>query len=181
MAFEISDLKVGSGRLGLGPLPGADGDFAQDFARLTGWAPGLVISMTETEEMHRAGAAGLGAALAGAGIDWVHLPIRDFGAPDAGTGARWPEISPRVHALLDRGGRGLVHCRGGCGRWEERGVVLWKVWREATTGPEWRHRRIRGTEKKLGMREWEGSDAAAGERHGEWWEQQPHRQRHWHE
>lgn len=133
MAFGISDLKVGSGRLGLGPLPGADGDFAQDFARLTGWAPGLVISMTETEEMHRAGAAGLGAALAGAGIDWVHLPIRDFGAPDAETGAGWPEVSRRVHALLDRGGRGLVHCRGGCGR---SGMIVLRLMVERGEDPE---------------------------------------------
>lgn len=110
MNWPAADLEVGAGRLSLSPLPGRGGDLAGDLAALAGWRPDLVVSLTETAEMARHGAAGLPAALAGRGIGWLHLPVADFGVPQtalplAGLAAR-----------LAQGQRIALHCLGGCGR-----------------------------------------------------------------
>jgi protein-tyrosine phosphatase len=36
----------------------------------------------------------------------------DYGVPAGG----WPDVSVDLHAVLAKGGRIVVHCRGGCGR-----------------------------------------------------------------
>lgn len=114
--FQISSITLASGaRLGLCRLPGRSGDLAGDVARITAWAPAIVVSMTETAEMQDKGGAGLGVALATAGIAHAHFPIRDFGIPDKGD-AGWLALSARLHAVLDQGGSVLLHCLGGKGR-----------------------------------------------------------------
>ena len=133
MGFGIYAVTAGTGQLALSPLPGGGGDFASDFSVLREWAPGLVISMTEGAEMAALGGGGLGAALAAEGIGWAHLPLPDFGAPGAGTLEAWPDVSARARALLEAGGRVLVHCRGGCGR---SGMVVLRLLVELGEAPE---------------------------------------------
>lgn len=115
--FAIATLPLPrGGRLGVSRLPGAGGDLAADVAAIAAWRADLVVSMTETAEMERLGAGALPVSLGSAGIAWAHLPIRDFGAPDGASGPAWPDLSRRLHAVLDRGGSVLLHCRGGLGR-----------------------------------------------------------------
>ena len=132
MEFEIFSLPSLNGALALSPLPGRSGAYAAVLARVVNWAPNLVLSMTETAEMHRVGAGQLGADLGAHGIGWVHLPIRDFGAPTGVTLTAWPEASRRARSVLDQGGRVLVNCFGGCGR---SGMAVVRVLVEAGEAP----------------------------------------------
>ncbi|HBS48654.1 MAG TPA: protein phosphatase [Rhodobacteraceae bacterium] len=109
-------LAVGGGALALCAMPGVGGDYAGDLALIRDWAPGLVISMTTEAGMEAAGAANLGFDLQRMGCRWAHLPVPDFGGPDADIAALWPEVSGSARRTLTGGGRVLVHCRGGCGR-----------------------------------------------------------------
>jgi protein-tyrosine phosphatase len=61
----------------------------------------------------RKGAGSLGTDLANEGIDWLHLPVPDFGVPE---NLDWPMVHDRVRTVLAQGDRVLVHCFGGCGR-----------------------------------------------------------------
>ncbi|KMK68525.1 protein-tyrosine phosphatase family protein [Puniceibacterium sp. IMCC21224] len=112
----IHALPVAGGILAIAPLPGSDGDYAGDLEHIHGWAPALVISLTTDVEMLAGGAQNLGAQLQDQGTRWAHLPIADFGAPDAGFADKWTGISGQALQALAGRGRVLVHCRGGCGR-----------------------------------------------------------------
>lgn len=107
----IHALEAGGGWLALGPLP-LDGDAA----RLADWGATLVLSMTPRPEMDGLGAGDLPQALGRVGVDWMNLPIPDFGAPEGETAALWPLASVTARQVLGGGGRVFVHCRGGCGR-----------------------------------------------------------------
>ncbi|HLQ20459.1 MAG TPA: protein phosphatase, partial [Tabrizicola sp.] len=114
--MDIAELAVGGGMLGLGPMPGRDGDYARDLKQLLRWGPGLALTMTTAAELAAKGAEGLPSDLAEAGVKWLHLPIADYGAPSGGTLAAWPAASAQAHGVLAAGGRVWVHCMGGCGR-----------------------------------------------------------------
>jgi protein-tyrosine phosphatase len=46
----------------------------------------------------------------------MHLPIPDYGAPDALVESQWTEAAQRALDVLASGGKVWVHCMGGCGR-----------------------------------------------------------------
>jgi len=127
-SFVVSQVKAGGGTLGICPLPGHCGTYADDFAAVTRWAPGIVVSMTQAQEMAGVGAGALGEELKNAGIEWHHLPIADFGAPGGAVQRAWPQVSKTISEELGRGGRVLVHCRAGCGR---SGMIVLRVMVEA--------------------------------------------------
>lgn len=109
--FAIATLPLaGGGRLGVCRLP----HLPADLLAILAWKPAAVVSMTEASEMTLC--PDLGRVLAEAGIAWLHLPIRDFSGPDGASRDAWPELARRLHAILDRGGGVLLHCRGGKGR-----------------------------------------------------------------
>ncbi len=111
--FAIYNLPVGTGQMALCPVPGACGDYTHDLSAALDWTPALVISLTAQHEMEACGADNLGADLMKQGIDWVHLPVPDFGVP---TDLDWPALFAQMTGHLSQGRRVLVHCRGGCGR-----------------------------------------------------------------
>lgn len=112
----IAELAVGGGVLGIGPMPGRGGAYAADLAELRRWGPRLALTMTTAEELAAKGAEALPEDLARAGIDWLHLPIGDYGVPAGATLEGWPLASTRARAVLAAGGKVWVHCMGGCGR-----------------------------------------------------------------
>ena len=116
MGYEVFAVPVGTGRLALAPVPGAEGDLQADVDAIAQWGANLVVSATETEEMQTLGAEALPGALRDAAIHWAHFPIRDFGVPDDNVQAQWASVSEQARQQLQVGGRVLVHCRGGCGR-----------------------------------------------------------------
>lgn len=126
--YEISELVLGGGMLGIAPIPGRSGGYDRDLSAILRWGAGLVLTMTTSLELERVGAGGLGDDLAAAGVGWRHLPIPDFGAPPPGTVALWPEASALAHEVIGSGGRVLAHCYGGCGR---SGMALMRLMVEA--------------------------------------------------
>lgn len=67
----------------------------------------------ETPEGEFAAAAG---ALGAAGIAVLHLPIEDFGIPDAAFLDRWRALRPRLLSILAGGGSVAMSCLAGFGR-----------------------------------------------------------------
>ena len=138
--FVIHEMALGGGSLALSPIPGRTRHYGADRARLLEWRPALVVTMTELAELARKGAGGMPEDLAAAGIAWRHLPIRDFGTPDAATDAAWPALAADVMAVLGRGGRVLIHCYGGCGR---SGMAVLRLMIGAGEGPDTALARLR--------------------------------------
>lgn len=131
MSFRIETLTFGTGaRLGICPMPGRGGALLADVSAIFRWGPDIVVSMTEMAEMTRQGMDDLGGLLAAGNVAWAHFPIRDFGAPDKA--GDWPELSARLHAVLDDGGSVLAHCYGGQGR---SGMVLLRLMVERGEDP----------------------------------------------
>lgn len=129
----IHAFSVAGGILAIAPLPGGDGDYSGDLDHFHGWAPALVISLTTDVEMLAAGAQDLGAHLQDQGTRWAHLPVPDFGAPDAAFNECWTRVSTGALRALTGGGRVLVQCRGGCGR---SGMVALRLMIEAGEAPD---------------------------------------------
>lgn len=109
MAFEIVEWKIGGGVLALSPIVSS----ALGAAELTLWRPDVVVSLTSQAEIKAAKAE---VYLADGRWRWEHHAIEDFGVPDADFEAVWPQLSAALLEELARGGRVLVHCKGGCGR-----------------------------------------------------------------
>lgn len=126
--FVIHALPVGKGGLAITPMPGRTRHYYTDWLRLVDWAPDMVVTMTAQHELDRKGAGTLGADLAAAGIKWRHVPVADFGTPDAATAQLWPGIEAEAVDILSNGGKVLVHCYGGCGR---SGMAVLRIMRAA--------------------------------------------------
>jgi hypothetical protein len=106
MAFELAEIAVGGGVLGLCPLPQAG-----DVAVLQAWHPNLVLTLVERTEAAEL-SPDLCAALAGRGIAQRWFEIADYSTPQAD----WGPLSVELNCILRAGGRVVIHCRGGCGR-----------------------------------------------------------------
>lgn len=132
MALTIASLPAGGGDLALCPMPGRGGAYGADLRDLLAWGPALVLTLATAEELAAKGAAELPADLAAHGIRWRHLPVADFGLPDAAAAAAWPEVAAEARAALAGGGRVLVHCLGGCGR---SGMAVLRLLVEAGEAP----------------------------------------------
>jgi ADP-ribosyl-[dinitrogen reductase] hydrolase len=50
------------------------------------------------------------------GIDYIRLPIPDFGVPDQQWESNWQSAGPVLQEHLRRGRAVLLHCKGGLGR-----------------------------------------------------------------
>lgn len=66
-------------------------------------------------------------------MEYYHLPITDVQAPDRIFERLWKEAGPRLHNILNKGGKILIHCRGGLGR---TGTVAAKLLVESGMSPE---------------------------------------------
>ncbi len=112
----IHALPVLRGILAISSLPGAGGDYAADLAHLKDWQPAMVMTLTTLPEMVAAGAGDLGNDIVHIAARWVHLPVPDYGVPDAASAAIWRPAVVAALPALRGGGRVLIHCKGGCGR-----------------------------------------------------------------
>lgn len=131
--FELFALPVLAGQLAISPLPGGGGSYRRDLDRVRRWRPALVVSMTTTEEHLSLGVPDLGTDLHSMGRDWRHMPVADYGVPQAAQQPVWDEISAEALSVLLRAGRVLLHCRGGCGR---SGMAALRLMIEAGEAPE---------------------------------------------
>lgn len=126
-SFNELELPAG-GRLGLGCCPGhrltanavirGPGGFRDDLAVIAAWKPSLMLSLMEEEELANAGVPipALARELAALEIDWLHLPVPNFRAPDQRFEAAWLDLWPRLDRELRQGGSVFLHCYAGLGR-----------------------------------------------------------------
>jgi Protein-tyrosine phosphatase len=126
-SFNELELPEG-GRLGLGCCPGhrltahavirGPCGFRDDLAVIAAWKPDLVLSLMEEEELANVGVPipVLARELAALEIDWLHLPVPNFRAPDPRFETTWVELWPRLDRELRQGGRVFLHCYAGLGR-----------------------------------------------------------------
>lgn len=124
--LRIDNLALGNGRLGITFCPGKKGDSVfgaawdrdldLDLDAVKGWGANAVLSLIEDHEFEMLDVPELGEAVKARGIEWVQFPIRGLDTPTDEAMGTWAAISAQLHATLERGGRVLVHCRGGLGR-----------------------------------------------------------------
>jgi hypothetical protein len=91
-------------------------DLDLDLDAVKKWGASLVLTLVEQRELEYLQVPILGSALRSRGIQWLHLPIRDFGTPSQAFEASWAKHGPHVRRLLREGSDILVHCKGGQGR-----------------------------------------------------------------
>ncbi len=125
--LRIAELEApGGGKVGVTFCPGkhqpeaASGcwrrDLSSDLDVIEKWGAKAVVTLVEAHELDSLNVPALGSQVRARGIAWLHLPIVDNWIPDAAFEASWKAEARGLHAILDRGGRVLVHCKGGLGR-----------------------------------------------------------------
>ena len=57
--FEVFEISLGVGLLGMSPLPGLSGNFEAVIKHIINWRPTCIVSLTETNEMKDLGAKDL--------------------------------------------------------------------------------------------------------------------------
>lgn len=124
--LRIDSLPLANGHLGITFCPGKKGDsvFGQawdrdldlDLDAIKNWNANAVLTLIEDHEFEMLDVLRLGKAVRSRNIEWLHFPITDLGVPTEAASQHWRKISPRIHAIIERGGRVVVHCRGGLGR-----------------------------------------------------------------
>ena len=112
-----------AGALLLGPCPGrrkealddaaSQAALAEDLSRLAGMGATGLLSLVEAEELP-GGVDGFATAVHAAELEWTHLPIPDYGVPDAGFMAGWRRLD--LARRLREGESWAIHCRAGLGR-----------------------------------------------------------------
>jgi len=91
-------------------------DLSTDLDTIAAWNASVVVTLVEAEELKSLQIPKLGQEVARRFMEWHHWPIADFSVPTQEFEEAWPARSEMLRALLGRGGRVLVHCKGGLGR-----------------------------------------------------------------
>src|ERR1700680_3011361 len=141
-----------AGIIGLTQCPGKkdldagwDRDLDIDVVAIRDWRAEVVVSLIETWEFELLKVTDLPSVVEEHGMRWVHLPIVDVSAPNRKFEARWIAAGADLRGVIRRGGRVLVHCRGGLGR---AGTIAARLLVELGVEPETaiaRVRRARGS------------------------------------
>lgn len=113
------------GQLLLTPCPGTMDDSVEAaLNNLKSSGAKAVITLMTLEEMAIHHVEHLNAVCSELGLDWIHLPIADEGAPDALFENLWVDSKLGIHQYLDQGDGVVIHCKGGSGR---TGVVAARI------------------------------------------------------
>ena len=109
-----------AGALLLGPCPGrrketlddaaSQAALTEDLSRLAAMGATGLLSLVEAKEFPD----GFASAIRAAGLEWIHLPIPDYGVPDADFMAGWRKLD--LAHRLRKGESWAIHCRAGLGR-----------------------------------------------------------------
>jgi ADP-ribosyl-[dinitrogen reductase] hydrolase len=91
-------------------------DMDEDLDTVANWGANAVLTLMETDELTTFKMSGIEEGVRSRFMEWHHLPIKDLNVPGAGFEKAWPEVSGKLRSLVARGGKVLVHCRGGLGR-----------------------------------------------------------------
>ena len=124
-----------TGWLSIGPCPGRADEkrnLARDLAAIRATGVTILITLMTRDELDELGVGDLQAESRRIGLIRHHLPIRDFGTPDARWEEAWQLVSPGLRAALRQGSGIHLHCRGGCGR---SGMVAARILAELGVAP----------------------------------------------
>ena len=91
-------------------------DLQSDLGAIVHWGAAVLVTLAEQHELELLCVPKLGTLAQSMGLNWLHLPIRDFSIPDAAFETRWRSDGRALVARLSRGEGVVVHCRGGLGR-----------------------------------------------------------------
>jgi len=124
--LRIDWLDTGGARVGLTLAPGKhstslDGsrwsrDLDTDLEVFTAQGVTRVVCLLEQGDLERMGIAGLGDAVRGRGMEFVHFPIVDVSVPRADQAAGLDALLEGIEQAVAAGGRVVIHCEGGRGR-----------------------------------------------------------------
>jgi len=124
--LQIDWLDTGGARVGLTLAPGKhstslDGsrwsrDLDTDLEVFTAEGVTRVVCLLEQGDLERMGIAGLGDAVRGRGMEFVHFPIVDVSVPRADQAAGLDALLEGIEQAVAVGGRVVIHCEGGRGR-----------------------------------------------------------------
>jgi ADP-ribosyl-[dinitrogen reductase] hydrolase len=125
--LEVYGVAAGNGRVGMCMCPGKcqphaatgpwDRDLALDMDAIKAFDAAILVTLMEMHELDKAvPVQDLAAAVHARGMDWLHIPIVDFGAPDETFERAWQIHGLTVRDALQAGKNVVVHCRGGRGR-----------------------------------------------------------------
>jgi ADP-ribosyl-[dinitrogen reductase] hydrolase len=114
------------GRIGITFCPGKkdrdalsgawDRDVRTDVEAIREWGAHTVVTLIEDHEFELLQVRSLASEVRRAGMDWMHLPIRDVSVPSAAFQRNWIQSGEALRSRLRRGLDIVVHCRGGLGR-----------------------------------------------------------------
>jgi ADP-ribosyl-[dinitrogen reductase] hydrolase len=93
-----------------------DRDLSADLDVIAAWNAAVVVTLVEEHELRDLQIDNLGREVTQRFMEWHHWPIADFSVPAWAFDEAWPSRSEMLRGLLGRGGRVLIHCKGGLGR-----------------------------------------------------------------
>jgi len=91
-------------------------DMITDLHAICAWNAVAVLTLLEERDMHDLGVSDLGEKILSVGLQWFHLPIKDYGIPSGAFEKHWQTVSKDLHTILKAGDNILVHCNAGLGR-----------------------------------------------------------------
>jgi ADP-ribosylglycohydrolase/protein-tyrosine phosphatase len=148
--LPIAEIRAGEGVIGLTVQPGkTEGgagparDLKADLEAVAGWRPASVVSLVELPEFGLLGVSNFPDEVARLSADWHHLPVVDMQVPDAQFERDWIYHGHVLRQRLQRGGRVLLHCRGGLGR---SGMIAARLLVEMGADPEAAIARVRSAQ-----------------------------------
>lgn len=115
-------------------------DLATDLDAIVAWPARTLVTLVEPRELVCLRIPTLGAEARLRGLEWLHLPIRDYNTPDEAFEAVWPTHSEAIRRRLAAGDNVVVHCKGGLGR---AGMIAARLLVETGVAPEQAIARVR--------------------------------------
>ena len=107
-------------------------DLAMDLDAIQAWGATVIVNLIEDHEMVDLGVQDAARHMP-AGIDYMRLPIPDFGVPGPEWEAQWQVACPQLLDRLCAGESILLHCKGGLGR---TGTIAARILVELGSSPE---------------------------------------------
>ena len=132
------------GKVQSGAISGSwERDLRIDMQVVKSWDATAWLNLLTTTEMVDLKLVDLEVAVKGSGIRYYRLPIEDGGIPDATFEKSWDTAGAQLREELLRGGKILIHCKGGLGR---SGMIAARLIVElGATTPEEAIRRVRAS------------------------------------
>jgi protein-tyrosine phosphatase len=108
-------------------------DLDIDLDAIRNWGASLVLTLVEQKELEQLRVAGLDDGVLARGMQWLHLPIKDYHTPSRAFEMGWVTHGAHIRHLLRSGSDIVVHCKGGLGR---AGMIAARVLTELGVPPE---------------------------------------------